>query len=207
VESSSTARRDEESLLSGLATVFRAMEQAKAFGEDTSRDGARLFGHIPHVAPRAWLHIQYPPLQNPDIAEIERAIRRPVPSAYAQLLRITNGLTLFGGSLSLFGRRTDYSRDPAVRQPFDLSIPNLKERPRAAKDHWFIFAFYDQDGSLAYLDGETPTVYRADRAMSNPTLNEWTNLGVFLSSETARLGALFDERGRPVVTGRPTTPV
>lgn len=206
MEHSSTAQSDGGNLLRGLATVFSAMEQAKAFGEDTSRDGARMFGHIPHVAPRAWFHIMYPPLGANDIAEIERSIQRPVPSAYQNLLRITNGLTLFGGSLSLFGRRTDYSRDPAVRQPFDLSVSNLKERPPGAKDSWFFFAFYKQDGSLAYLDDEKSPVYRGNRTMSDPKLNEWPDLAAFLSAETARLATHFDERGRPVNAGRPTTP-
>ncbi len=165
-----------------------------------------MYGRVPHVAPQAWLHIIYPGLGRDAIAEIERGLGRKVPKYYAAFLGRANGLTIYSGTLNLYGRRTDYSRDPEIRQPFDLSVPNVKERPRAAQDSWFIIGAYKADGSCVYLDDDDPRVYRANRDMSRPSLNVWSTLGEFLDFEIHRLAGHFDDLGRRLDDTRPTTP-
>jgi hypothetical protein len=148
----------------------------------------------------------YPPLQEKDLIELENTLRRPIPEAYRQFLKTTNGLTLFSGALDLEGLRRDYSRRVAIREPFDLGDPNLRERPRAAEPSWFIFGFYDADGSRAYFDPEGGHIYRSNRDMTRPRLNRWSNFDEFLAREVGRLAALFDDRGRPLEPSRPTAP-
>jgi hypothetical protein len=190
----------------GWAEVVNAMNQAAAFGTATSENGAHMYGHVPHVAPEAWFHTLFPVLDEPALAELESALRRPIPVPYRELLRVSNGLHLFSGSLSLYGRRRDYSRKVSIRLPFDLGDPNVHERPRATDPSWFIFGFYNEDGSKAYMDPNDGCVYRASRDMTDARLNEWASLDVFLREEVKRLAGLFDDRGREFDPSRPTTP-
>jgi len=158
------------------------------------------------VGPDAWFHILYPSLNSSELAKLQQGLGRPIPFAYENLLRRTNGLTLFARHLSLFGRRTDYSRRVEIRQPFELSTLNVSERPLAAKASWFLFAFYYEDGSVAFIDDEQSRVFRANRSMSQVRLNQWSSLGTFLTSEVIRLSQHFDDRGRQIDPDRPTTP-
>ena len=190
----------------GLAEVFKIVRLADAFGSETSENGALMYGHVPHVAPLAWLHIVYPGLDDQALAALEISLRCPIPLEYRQLLKVTNGLSLFSGALDLYGRRTDYSRRFSIRLPFDLSDPNVHERPRAADPAWFMFGFYNEDGSKAYIDPGDGRVYRGSRDMTKPRLNNWVSLDEFLISEVQRLQAHFDDRGRQLNLSRPTTP-
>lgn len=176
------------------------------FGTATSDNGAHMFGHIPHVAPEAYFHIVFPPLDDGGLSDLERALGRPLPASYRSLLKVTNGLHLYGGDLALYGLRKDYSRKPGIRLPFDLSGPNVLERPRAADPSWFIFAFYKEDGSKAYIDPRNSHVYRGSRDMTQPRLNEWASLDDFLEAEVQRMATHFDDRGRQRDESRPTTP-
>jgi hypothetical protein len=195
-----------EQLSRGLAEVFRVIRQASAFGEATSENGATMYGHVPHVAPEAWFHIVYPGLDDQEMADVECSLGRPIPAAYRQLLKVSNGLTLFSGALSLEGRRRDYSRKVSIRLPFDLADPNVHERPRAADQAWFIFGFYQSDGSRAWIDPLDGGVCRGNRNLTQPRLNQWPSLDDFLTTEVTRLSAHFDDSGRRLNPTRPTTP-
>lgn len=195
-----------DQLSRGLAEVFQVIRRASAFGEATSENGAQMYGHVPHVAPEAWFHIVYPELNDQEIADVEGSLGRPIPPAYRQLLKVSNGLTLFSGALDLEGRRRDYARKVSIRLPFDLSGPNVHQRPRAADPAWFIFGFYTSDGSRAWLDPHDGRIFRGSRDLTQPRLNQWPSLDDFLIAEVTRLSAHFDELGRPLNPTRPTTP-
>jgi len=165
-----------------------------------------MYGHVPHVAPEAWFHIVYPGLDDHELAGVEGSLRREIPPAYRQLLKVSNGLTLFSGALSLDGRRRDYSRKVSIRLPFDLADPNVHERPRAADPAWFIFGFYKSDGSHAWLDPRDGGICRGNPDLTQPRLNMWPSLDDFLITEVTRLSAHFDDLGRRLNPTRPTTP-
>jgi len=197
---------ERESNGDGLSEVINVVKRAASFGTATSDNGALMFGHVPHVAPEAWFHILFPALDDESLVELDRALRRLVPDPYREILKVTNGLYLFSGALSLYGLRKDYSRKPSIRLPFDLSYPNILERPRAADPGWFMFGFYDEDGSKAYMDPSDGRVFRGSRDMTRPRLNQWASLDAFLTDEVRRLEGHFDERGRQIDPSRPTTP-
>jgi hypothetical protein len=191
----------------GLEVVFDAARQASSFGTATSDNGAKMFGHIPHVAPEAWFHILFPALDEAELRDLDTALRRSVPGSYREFLKVFNGLHLFGGKLALNGLRLDYSRKPGIRLPFDLADANVHERPRAAHPSWFIFAFYREDGSRAYMDPADGRVYRGTRDLAEARLNEWESLDRFLESEVTRMAPLFDERGHQLDKSQSTTPL
>jgi len=39
-----------------LRKVNEVLHSAREFGYEKKPNGAELFGHVPHVAPQAWLH-------------------------------------------------------------------------------------------------------------------------------------------------------
>jgi hypothetical protein len=128
-----------------------------------------------------------------------------VPAVYADWLRLTNGLELFVTTLALYGVSRDRRRETQNRQPFDLSIRNVDERPGDAGDECFFIGTYDWDGSMLYLRGDDERVYRGTRASVDP-LNEWDSLESMLLSEFDRLSEHFDEQGRERDPDRPTIP-
>ena len=168
-----------------------------SIGQKRLEDGTYLIGKVPHVAPKAWLHAIYPPMQG------ELSIQ--VPSLYLQFLKQINGASLFSGTLDLFGKRNNYNRDEiSVWQPFDIVKPNTIERLHDAKPDYFFFGFYDWDGSLLYFD-EKNKIHRCSSDSSIP-LNTWSSFSDFLKSEMSRISLLFDENGREIDENVPTCP-
>jgi hypothetical protein len=185
--------------------VRERVRSAADLGHKTLPSGAEVFGHVPELAQEAWLHSLYPGLDDEELDALTDALDRTVPGVYADWLRLTNGLELFVTTLALYGVSRDSRRDSQNRQPFDLSIHNVHDRPGDAGDECFFIGGYDWDGSLLYLRGEDEQVYRGTRESVDP-LNEWDSLESMLLSEFDRLSEHFDEQGRERDPDRPTIP-
>lgn len=186
--------------------ILTILERAKCLGERILPNGTRLIGHVPHVAPEAWLHTIFPPLDISGIQKLEAEIKISIPADYKKFLMATNGLKIFSDRLSLDGLRMSYVRTgDEARQPYSLVTPNTFERPKDALSSYLYIGGYSQDGSHLYIDGETLKVFRAARRTSAP-LNEWKNFGEMLVTETIRIALLFDEKGKLINPKEPTTP-
>jgi hypothetical protein len=191
-----------------LPTVLlNALEEARSFGYRELADGTRLFGRVPHVAAEAWFHAVFPGLNEEQLQELKGKLACAIPAQLEQFLRSANGLSLFSGSLSLYGLRRDYRRDvDNVWQPFDLVTPNVDERPKSLSEHWLIVGGYRADGSRLYVTSQEPQVYRRQSG-GHGTLNQWHSFESFLESEVIRLRSQFDPVGRRLDTRIPTTPL
>jgi hypothetical protein len=188
-----------------LAVVLRIVNMAEPLGTRTTVMGARLVGHAPHVAPEAYLHVIFPPLNEADLDALEAEVGRPLPIDYRAVLRLANGLSLFSGSLSIYGRRTSSARTgDAARQPFSATTPNKFERPRGLTEDAVVVGGYSDDGSLVYV-GATGEVCRCSRDSASP-LNRWRDLPAMLTHESNRLATCFDETGRLRDGGRGPAP-
>lgn len=185
--------------------ILSVIEAGRSLGCRALENGTQLIGHVPHVAPEAWLHLVFAPLTDTEIRELEEKIlKRAIPAVYKEFLTLSNGLSLFSGSLSLDGFRKNYIRTgDAVWQPFALETPNIYERPRDARDSCFFIGGYKRDGSMLFLENER--AFRCARNSVTP-LNEWKDFWEMLVSETARLCTLFDDRGRKIDPKGSTTP-
>ena len=187
--------------------IYTEIEKAKSFGYREASNGAKLYGHTPHIAPEAWLHILYKPLIEEEINKLEEETKVRIPSIYRTFLRWSNGLNLFSGSLSFYGLRVlNYREGDKAIQPFNIVTPNTLERPKDAKSTYLFIGGYNWDGSKLYLDNETLKVYRCDRYSAEDIKNEWRNFEETLKSEVSRLSALFDEKGKEIDEDIPTTP-
>ncbi|MBA3827882.1 MAG: SMI1/KNR4 family protein [Taibaiella sp.] len=177
-------------------------------GEDVTSSGAILIGKAPHIAPLAWLHSLFPPLNNIDIQTIEKNVGISIPEAYKNFLGMYgNGLRIFSDSFNLYGLRKIEGRSiEAVRQPYDLDIPNTDERPKYAEDEDFFIGGYGWDGSKLYVKKTTEKVYYCARRDATP-LFEWSSFEEMLVSEVLRLQKYFDKDGKRIDKRMPTTPI
>lgn len=182
-------------------------KQYSALGERKLSNGARLIGHVPHVAPEAYLHSFFPGLDPDEIRGLENEIERELPEALEAFYARCNGLDLFAGSLSIFGLRDPFLEGDAgeVGQPFSMVTPNVDERPADADDSFVFFGFYEWDGSLLYAAPSSPEVIRCSPESSEP-LNTWPSLRAALTEEVKRLGKLFDRDGVKLDEDAPTAP-
>jgi hypothetical protein len=186
--------------------VVNIMEANGNLGVRVLPNGTRLIGHVPHVAPEAWLHLLFPPLSAAQVQNIERDIGNSLPNVFSAFLLKANGLSLFSGSLSIDGLRFSHERSgDAVWQPFSIITPNVTERPRSSKASFVFIGGYRCDGSLLYIDKATSNVFRC-KSKSAKAINEWPSFGAMLVAETQRLSVLFDAAGRKIDPKRPTTP-
>jgi hypothetical protein len=182
-------------------------KQYSGLGVRELENGARLIGHVPHVAPEAYLHSVFPGLDPQGIKRLESDIEHKLPGSLKTFYAQHNGLDLFAGSLSIFGLRDPFMEGEAgeVGQPFSMATPNVDERPADADDNIVFLGFYDWDGSLLYATPTSPKIFRCSRESAEP-LNTWPNLEAALTAEIKRLGELFDKDGAKRDEDAPTAP-
>jgi hypothetical protein len=175
--------------------------------DDRLEDGTLLIAKAPHIAPLAWLHCIYAPLKNEDILIFEKEIGKEIPNEYGNFLKISNGLSVFNTTLSLFGKRNNYKRSiDAAWQPFDLVLPNTHEKPYNATGNEFIIGCYDWDGSYLYINRENKTIHLCKND-DIKSLYEWESFEDMLYSEIRRLVELFDSKGKEKDINKSTLPV
>jgi hypothetical protein len=179
------------------------LDYAATFGYRRLPDGCQLYGHLPQVAPQAWLHIVFPPLPTDLFRQLERDIGRAIPPSYAAFLQEANGLSLFGRALSFFGRQGPLRReDPDWRAPFSLVTPNTLERPEGVSESAFHIGGYGKDGSGLWMNFEAPQVILCRRNSAEP-IHTWASFGLLLTSECARLSTYYGPAGRLQLPGNP----
>lgn len=186
--------------------LMEVILRAESLGSRTLSNRVRLIGHVPHEGPEGYLHEVFPALDDAQIALVEQDVGRPLPDELKEFYRHTNGLHLFSGALSIDGLRHSYVRmGDESRQPFSITTPNVRERPRDADDSFVFFGGYGFDASPLGMFPDSPVVYRCKRWTAVP-INEWRSFEEMLISEVHRLDGLFDEKGRKIDPDAPTTP-
>ena len=182
--------------ISELAPMYAIVDRARRLGERALPNGTELIGHVPHVAPDAWLHTMFAGLTEDEVAKVESEAGRSLTAEHRRILAAHNGLMLFSTALSLYGLRHSNVRvGDAARQPFGIRVPNGPERVPGAPKTWVYVGGYSSDGSQLCVDFTTSHVYRCARYSAKP-LKEWPNLISMLNEEATRISSLFDENGR-----------
>lgn len=165
------------------------------------------YGHIPQVAPEAYNIYMFFPLTEEKLTQVEDSIGRAVPLQYRIFLtQVSNGMHIFDSGLSLYGLQGNISRGQGTQGPFDLSDPNVYERPRNADSGCFFFASYCKDGSRLYMKDDSEKVYYCGRRDATP-LKEWNSFSEMLIEEIQRLKSLHDADGMLQVPSEETLPI
>ena len=178
--------------------------------EKTEHTEATLIGRSPriHVYDHPWINTIFTPVGMKEIDEIEEGIGRMIPAVFVNFLtKFSNGLRIFGGTLTLYGYRYNYIReiDWILGQPFEIIPLNTYERPKNATPDMFFIGSYIYDGSKIYLtpDGIVHYCQRYDAT----SLLTWPSLPEMLISEIERIYSLYDEQGVQIDDTVPTTPL
>ena len=189
-----------------ISHIQALIEEQKALGAVEEEVVSR-YGHIPQLGPEAYNIYTFAPLTEERLALLERVLNREVPKQYRTFLtHVSNGMHIFHRCLSLLGLQGEINRKLGAQGPFDLSIPNVYERPSNADASCFFFGVYCYDGSLLYIKDDVSTVYYCARRDATP-LKEWNSFSEMLIEEIQRLKSLHGTDGMLKSTRRSTLPI
>ena len=182
------------------------IEEQKALGA-VEGEAVSEYGHIPQIAPEAYNIYTFAPLTDEQLALVEQSIGREIPCQYRTFLtNVSNGLFIFHRGLFLYGLQGSINRKLGIQGPFDLSDPNVYERPKNADKSCFFFASYSKDGSRLYMKDDSDKVYYCARRDATP-LKEWNSFSEMLIEEIQRLKSLHGADGMLKSTRRSTLPI
>ena len=182
------------------------IEEQKALGA-VEGEVVSKYGHIPQLAPEAYNIYTFAPLTDEQLALLERVLNREVPKQYrAFLTHVSNGMHIFHRCLSLEGLQGSINRKLGIQGPFDLSIPNVYERPSNADASCFFIGGYSYDASKLYMKDDSDKVYYCARRDATP-LKEWNSFSEMLIEEIQRLKSLHDADGMLQVPNEETLPI
>lgn len=182
------------------------IEEQKAL-EAVEGEVVSKYGHIPQLAPEAYNIYTFAPLTDEQLALLERVLNREVPKQYrAFLTHVSNGMHIFHRCLSLEGLQGSINRKLGIQGPFDLSIPNVYERPSNADASCFFIGGYSYDASKLYMKDDSDKVYYCARRDATP-LKEWNSFSEMLIEEIQRLKSLHGADGMLKSTRRSTLPI
>ena len=182
------------------------IKEQKALGAVEEEVVSR-YGHIPQLATDAYNIYTFASLTEGQLAQVEQNIGREIPYQYRTFLtHVSNGLYIFHRGLFLYGHLGSFKREQVVQGPFDLSDPNVYERPKNADKSCFFFASYSKDGSRLYMKDDSDKVYYCARRDATP-LKEWNSFSEMLIEEIQRLKSLHDADGMLQVPSEETLPI
>lgn len=179
-----------------LDYIVSLAEKWSPLGEKTLENGTRLIGHVPQVAPQAYLHQFYlPALNGGEFDVVEMFVKRPLSRPLRHLFGNCDGLGLFGDELCVYGLRRSSGRQiEDVWQPFAIQTPNIGERPAGAPSDMLFFGGYGDDLTLLGMRSASPEVYATTPGRWK-VVKTWPSLESCLVGEADRLAMLFDGAG------------
>jgi len=182
------------------------IEEQKALGA-VEGEVVSKYGHIPQLAPEAYNIYTFAPLTDEQLALLERVLNREVPKQYKIFLTLfSNGMHIFSRCLNLYGLQGVLDRRGDFQGPFDLSIPNVYERPSNADASCFFIGGYSYDCSKLYMRSGSQKVFYCPRWDITP-LKEWNSFSEMLIEEIQRLKSLHGADGMLKSTRRSTLPI
>ena len=182
------------------------IEEQKSLGA-VEGEVVSVYGHTPLIAPEAYNIYTFAPLTEEKLALLEQVLNREVPEQYKIFLTlVSNGMHIFNRCLSLDGLQGSINRKLGIQGPFDLSIPNVYERPSNADASCFFIGGYSYDASKLYMKDDSDKVYYCARRDATP-LKEWNSFSEMLIEEIQRLKSIHGADGMLKSTRRSTLPI
>lgn len=190
----------------GFNKMVSVFSEYEPLGCKKMKNGAVLYGKVPHFGECAFLHATYPPCPKEGVQTIESMVQAKLPTVFKQFLGLSNGLEVFFGTLSIYGWRYDFKRtEEAVQsQPYSIITPNTEERPSwLGNKHWIVGS-YNWDGSPVCIEEDNRI--RVREPETGELLCEWHTFNDFLKSEAVRLRGFFDADGKEIDEDANTVP-
>jgi hypothetical protein len=131
--------------------------------EDSQR--VRLISHQSQDGPYAYLHTLYAGLSEAEIAAVQAIVGRSLPPQLTEFYRLTNGVRLFEGQVSVSGLVSNFSRDPSIAVPISIEQDNLafaRMRPEWDRQGYFRMggvSFLRQDELICGPDDQIAVIH------------------------------------------------
>ncbi|WP_299042127.1 SMI1/KNR4 family protein [uncultured Tateyamaria sp.] len=161
-------------------------------------DGAFATGHVPNVAPHAYLCRFYPGLSDAGLDDAEAESERYLPQPYRDILSSFNGARIMGISLhGATGGQTVRDAE-GIGQPISIRYQNVfYTRPEFIPEgHFGLGAMngprYSQGHLYLTSVGEVELINRDHDLVAM----KWPSLTEFLNQEIARQLSRYDDEGR-----------
>lgn len=169
--------------------ILAVLEAWKFRGESIHTKGARLIGHVPEIAEKAYMHVIFPPLEERHISELkDRLAGRVIPDSYLSLLKLANGMYLFPGEITIHGYiplNKEKSKS-FFDNPSNIMIDNGQLMVKGSESSDITIGWYQSDGSYINIkcDGR---VIRFKPEFPMQIINVWPTLTSWLIEEITRL--------------------
>ncbi|NQY38077.1 MAG: SMI1/KNR4 family protein [Alteromonadaceae bacterium] len=157
-------------------------------GDMENEVGTRLIGHTPKIAPKAFTHVLFQPLNEHDLEDFNNKLGRTAPEQLKSFLSFANGMMIFSGSIRVLGF-VPVHRDAEVtvhNYPSNIITPNVSARINGLDSDDVVIDWYKQDGSYAVAQ-ETGTVTRYDVLGNGKEIQSWSDIDTWLIFEVTRL--------------------
>lgn len=174
-----------------MEQVLSKLNIASTAGDAESANGAKLIGHRPDVAPRAFVHVLYKGLEDEELDILESRLGTNLPVYLRTFYKCCNGMMIYLGRLRFLGYVPLDAENVGVHNfPSNIVTPNLSARLKGLSPKDLVFAWYKTDGSYAVLE-DSGHVCRYDVMNGGGLLECWTNFEGWLLSEIDRLQSDF----------------
>lgn len=172
--------------------ILRPLEEWAYLGETKNDMGTRLIGHSPHVAPRAYVNVVYPPLDIKNFDEFSQRLARKIPEQFKNFLFFANGLMVFSGALRVMGYTPIKKKSKAdvYDYPSSLTMPNISARINGIQENDIVVAWYKSDSSYVLLN-EAGNAVRFSAKDGGRVIQEWADFDTWISSEIAVLNKKY----------------
>ena len=153
-------------------------------GDAINEAGTRLIGHTPAVAPKAFTHIVYAPIEAQDLQELKQRVGKEIPEELESFLKLANGMIVFHGHIRVFGYEPLKRRlESGIHNyPPSMSIPNTSVKIRGSNEGSFIVGWYKTDGSYVSIESEG-NVLRFEPRDNGKVIQSWPSYYAWLISE------------------------
>lgn len=185
---------DPERELEDAFSVVLAVVDRFASTEDIREAGGRLVRPLPWVGTHAYLHRLYSPCTEDEVAALATLVGRQPPQQYRRFLMLSNGLSLFHESLSVYGIRESFDRTPSVAQwqPYSVAVENL-DRMGLRPDDFCVGSVGPECDKIVWREA-SDDIARLSR--EDGVFHEsWPSFADFLKSESKRFSQYHESTG------------
>lgn len=177
-------------------SVLAIVDRYRTAQDQDFASGARLVCPLPWIHQNAWLHRVMPPCSEDGIATLAPSTITQPPEELAEFLRCANGLSLFNGSLTVYGVRGDFSRnmETALVLPYDLADHHIAWSRHFSRDDFLIGTIGPDADPCVWraADGRIDRITQQD----GNVLEFWPSFHDWLMTEAERYAACHGGDGR-----------
>jgi hypothetical protein len=171
-----------------IQEIFERLLMASNSGDMENEVGTKLIGHNPSIAPKAFTHVVFQPLNESDLSDFNTKLGRTVPEQLKALLSLANGMMIFSGAIRVLGFLPVQKKGEVTvhNYPSDIMVPNVSARINGLSHEDVVIGWYKEDGSYV-VALESGIVTRYDVLGNGEEIQSWSDIDTWLVSEVTRL--------------------